>query len=238
MIQLQAADVDALRCEFVHSIYSYLLCRRYALKCDLDTPTQNFLNYKLAAQSCTLDEDSNCQLVNAVKPTRVVSCDINIPCSAQADVNLRIRDTGHVYTPTIINEDFDTQAPLYTAQADIALVPNSINQNATVTVGIVDESLNIIDQTTFNTGSAKVGMSVVSSSAYSMQALTTFAIDGVSTVPNGYIKTIRLYYTNSIGQYIPGQYVDINVSPVDSPYMACGTCTPVTFSDLFFASPN
>lgn len=206
MIQLQAADVDALRCEFVHSIYTYFTCRKHAIKCDLETPKLDFLNYKLASQDCSLNETDNCRLVNALKPTKVVSCDVSTPCAAQADVNIKVTVDGNVYTPSVINENFLTEAPLYAAQADINLTPNSINQNATLKVGVLNQDLEIVEEQTFTTGSAKVGMSVVSSASYSMQALTAFTIDNVSTIPNGYLKTIRIYYTNSIGQYVPGQF--------------------------------
>ncbi len=237
MPQLLPADVDALRCAFVHSIYSYLKCKTYSISCSLSKAKEDFLNYKLASSTCTLGETDKCRLINAVEPTLLVSCDTQVPCSAQAAIAIKNTLGPAFYTPTIINETFGTDAPVFSARGDISLIPNSVYHDASLTVGIIDQDFNIIDSTVFTTGKAKVGASVITSDIYRLKAATLFSIENISTLGSGYLKTIRIYYTNSIGQYVPGQFWDIDVSTT-SPYLACGTCTPVTASDLLFNSPN
>jgi len=238
MIQLQAADVAALRCAFVHSIFSYFQCKKYSIRCNLEESKQDFLNYKLASSDCTLGETDNCRLVNAVEPSLVVTCNTEIPCTSQAAIAIKDLGSGSIYTPSLYNNQLPFEEILTTTQPYIVLLPNSIDQDAYINNTLVNENLELLGDAVISTGKAKVGVSVVTSSNYSMQAITQFGIDGHSEVVNAYIRRIRIYYTNSIGQYVPGQFWDINVSPVDSPYLACGTCTPVSPTDLFLASPN
>lgn len=236
MTQLQSADVDALKCAFVHSIYLYVQCKKHSIRCSLTEAKDDYLNYKLAAGDCTLGETDNCRLVNALEPTLVVSCNTAIPCSAQAVVSVKNFESGTIFTPTFVDDTIPFEDVVTTMMPFITLTADSINQDASIQVSLADSNLGLWGDQTISTGQAKVGMSVVTGSNYSMQAITQFGIDGHSNVNNGYIRKIRLYYTNSIGQYVPGQFIDLNVSPVDSPYLALfPTVNPV---DLVFTSSN
>lgn len=237
MTQLQQSDVDALRCAFVHSIHAYIRCRKYSLTCCIDTATQDFLNYKLATATCTLGEDDTCRLVNAVEPTLAVTCTTEVPCSAQAAITIKNTAGPLLYTPTIINADFATSAPVFSARGDVTLTPNSIYHDAALTVGIIDQNFDIIDSVVFKTGKAKINGILYTNDVYRLKLATVFGLNNVSNLAAGYMKTIRIYYTNNAGQFVPSQYWDIDVS-ITSPYLACGTCTPVLAADLYFASPN
>lgn len=233
MAQLTAADVDALRCAFVHSIYTYTKCKKYSISCSLDEAIEDYLNYELANVDCALSEDDTCRLKNAVEPSLIVDCTINTPCYAQAAITIKDISGGPLlYTPTIIDETFDTSAPVFSARGNLNLIPNSIFQEASLEVGIIDQNFDIIDTATFTTGKAKVGASVVTSDIYKPYVSTHMAFTTGNSA-TGYIKTIRIYYTNTIGQFVNNQYWDIDVSPLTSPYLACGTCTVVNPAHLY-----
>lgn len=210
MIQLQQSDVDALRCAFVNDIYRFTKCRKYNLDCCITPAEESFLNYKLASSSCDLSDTTTCRLVNAVEPTLLVTCQSEIPCSAQASIKIVAVASGHIFTPTIL-KDYVTpsyDSPIYSAQVPMFLLEdNTIYQTAGVLLGIVDEDYNIIfPASSATTGKAKVGMSTVTSNDYALKAYTQFAFDGYNDLTNGYISKVRLYYTNNIGQFVPGQF--------------------------------
>lgn len=210
MIQLQQSDVDALRCAFVNDIYRYTKCRKYAIDCCLTEAKESFLDYKLSESTCTLDDKTICSLVNKVEPTLLVSCQSEVPCEVQASIKILSSSSGHIYTPTLLT---DYTTPAYDAPAVSLNIPmflletDSIYQTAGVITGIVDEDYNIIfPASSAATGQAKVGMSTVVSNDYALKAFSQFALDGYNNIPNGYISKVRIYYTNSIGQYVPGQF--------------------------------
>lgn len=206
MTQLQLADVGALRCAFVHSIYQYFQCKKHSIRCVLDKAKEDFINYKLSSSECTLDEEDTCRLTNALEPTLVVTCDTQIPCSAQAAIAIKDLGSGSVYSPSLYNNQLVFEEIVTTTQPYIVLIEDSINQDAYINNTLVDDELGLLGDAVISTGKAKVGASVVTSSNYSMQALTQFGIDGHSNVVNAYIRKIRIYYTNNVGQYIPGQF--------------------------------
>lgn len=240
MNQLVPADVANLRCRFVSELYTFLKCQKYSISCCEDDAIDAFLNYKLAASTCDLDDDSICRLQNYKKPTLEVTCGTATPCSGQASIDLKISDTGLIYTPTIVDPNivFDG-IPISSAQATVTLTPNSIYHDATVHVSFVDQNLQLWGDEVISTGVAKVGMSTVTSPIlYSLKADTQFTVDNVAALPNGYISKLRVYYTNNIGQYVPGQFWDLDLHPLLTPYRTCPSCTPIAIPDLFFADPN
>ena len=237
MTQLQPADVDALRCDFVHSVYAYFQCKKYSISCTLADAKQRYLDYKLASSDCELTEDQTCSLVNKVGPTLAVECAVNTPCSAQALVSLKNTSVNLVYTPTIVDETFADAAPVFTAKPSLTLSPNSIYHNSTLDVAILDQDLAVIDTATFSTGKAKVGASVVTDPIYSLSAFVRWGLVNVANNPTGYLKSIKIYYTNTLGQYVPSNFWIIDVSPT-SPYLSCGTCDPVNPADLLFGASN
>lgn len=237
MNQLAPADVANHRCRFAYELYTYLSCRNYRLDCCLDEAIEAYRKFKLAQKDCELDDTTLCALANYRLATKEASCQTNVSCENQGTITIRGGSSTTVYTPTIINENFDALAPLFSAQPQVVLVPNSITQDAEITVGVIDQDYVIVDQDTFSTGSSKVGASVVVSPSYSMKLGMEQNIDNISALSGAYIQTIRIYYTDSIGQYVPNQFWDIDVSPT-TPYRICGTCNPVAVPDLYLTSAN
>jgi hypothetical protein len=237
---LQAADVAALRCRFVNDIYKYIRCLRYSIDCCLDTAKESFLDYKRADSNCTLNTGEYCDLKDKAKTSLVVDCSVELPCESQADVEVKINVSGDVYQSSLITPSFDTDVlPVTSTKADIVLVPNSTVQKAVVTLGVYNQSLNVLDTQIIESGSAKVnGVEVFSEPLYDLRVGTQFDIDGVANYPSSYIRKIRIYYTTATGQYDPMNFWDVDVSPITSPYLSGPGLTTVDFNDLFFTSPN
>lgn len=242
MNQLVPADVANLRCRFAFELYTYIKCLKYSLTCCIDDAVEAFLNYKLAASTCELDDDTICRLLNYKKATKEVDCNSDIPCSAQATIDLRFVSSGGIYSPIIL-PSYDTPVavvPAYSGRIKMpSLTPNSINQQAGVLIGIVDQYKNIVFPASGAfTGQAKVGASVVVSSQYALKAYTQFALDGYNDNNDAYITSLRIAYTDNIGQFVASNFWDIDTNPYTTPYRLCGTCTPVAIADLFITSPN
>lgn len=239
MTTLQAADVAALRCRFVNDIYKYVKCLSYSVNCCLDDAKRSFLDYKLGASTCDLTVDQLCDLQNKAKNSLVVDCMTEQACTSQALIEVRVTETGDSYQSSFITTTFDTDPlPLLETKSTVSLSWDSIVQKAFVNVGVYDQNLNVVQNHVLESGTAKVLGVEVTDPIYDLRVSTYFTLDGISNLASSYLRKVRVYYTDPIGTYVPGQYWDIDVSPITSPYLSGPGMITVSAADLYFTSPN
>lgn len=239
METLQAADVAALKCRFVNEIYKHITCLTYSVNCCSDSATQAWLDYKRASSTCPLTNDEYCYLKDKAKTSLVMDCATTFPCESQAQINVKVSQTGNQYTTWLIAPTYSPSAePTTEGKAYVSLTNDSIIQKADVVVGLYDQNFTLLQNAVIQSGTAKVNGVEVSSPIYDLKVSTYFGIDAVSNLQFSYIRKIRIYYTDSLGAYVANQFWDIDVSPVTSPYLNGPGMTTVDPDDLFFTSPN
>lgn len=239
MAILQAADVAALKCRFVNDVYKYIKCLEYSINCCTDTMAQSYLDYKLADGGCSLTNDQFCSLTNKAEEGVVADCTTEVPCSSQAEIEVRVTEIGDTYytslqTPTFLTDDL----PVLSTQAQISLSWDSIVQKAFVNVGVYNQDGQFIQNHVIESGTALVNGIEVTSPIYDLRVSTYFTLKNVSNLAGSYLRKVRIYYTDSVGAYVPNQFWDIDVSPITSPYLSGVGMVTVTPSDLYFTSPN
>jgi hypothetical protein len=94
---------------------------------------------------------------------------------------------------------------------------------------------NVIDTHRVWAGDIKTGGVVTSDDSYKLGAYTLIKKENITNIADSYLTSIRLERTDSSGNY-GGTYLDFNVSPLSSPYLASPVA--VTPADLYFTSPN
>lgn len=236
--QLQLADVDNLRCAFVHQINQYHLCKKYAVTCCLDEAKESYRKYTLSSSACTLSKEVVCGLKNNLETSKAVSCSLSVPCSGQAAIETKQTTRGPLYSPSIIDDTLSGSYPLQSSYVNLYTQDNSLYIKGKIKVGIIDEAFTTINSVDFLTGSALIGSSVVTSPEYEMRAQIKFGLAAWGDTSTAYVKKIRLYKTDSLGNFVPLNFVDVDVSPTTSPYLTCGSCTAVTPTHLYVNNAN
>jgi hypothetical protein len=233
--QLLTADVNNIGCRFSSLLNDYLLCLKYDTNCCLCSAKSAYLDYKLSSLPCTLQDSTICELKKSSNKKNYVStCVSSVSCPQQSTCSITTSTLSSTYKSSF---SASPQSLTLSAQMPITLVPNSIYHKGYLTAGVL-LSNNLSNTYQVSTGKALVGGVVSSSPTLDMSAKTQLTLIGVNNLSTGFIQTIRLYYTNSSGQFVASNFWDINVSPT-SPYLTCGSgCTVVNPLDLYFSATN
>jgi hypothetical protein len=223
------AVVTKVDCKFVYEVYQYLYNRRFSLQACTDEALAAFLLHLRAHSDCLTYEDE-CQIASLDITDYSVDCSTatSSPCSTVGSVTLTESTTPCVYSTAIQNPLNLTGFPYVDLQNDEVFHKGQLNLHVTSSCGDYDETFPV------ETGTVLIGSSTTTSTDYDFAITARHELGNVTSLNTSYIKTIRLYQTDSTGNLVPSP-IDIDVSPTTSPYLSCGSCTPVTASHLYFS---
>jgi hypothetical protein len=229
---LQAADVDKLRCNFVSDVYEYFNNKKYSINCSNKVAIQSYIDFKLASfNSCPLNIHDECYLQNIESKVAVKACESQeFLCELQAEFNVTKTSKTTTYTTTLENK-------VNGSSFAVAEINSGLYPLASIDLVVRDNFGNEYDRQTISSGTVNIAGITYSGIQFNLGGYTVLRRENsIATSPNTYIQTIRLYYTSTAGLLAPGAFWDINVSPIDSPYLT-GEYT-VSPADLYLTSPN
>lgn len=232
---LAPADVLSVKCKFVEKMKKFLEKR----KSQVDVCYCEVLPYFADAQLATtlydadcLDIEDECALeVKADKygPQPDTSTPTEIPCSAQATISITSTTDSCATVASVSDPVYGSVYPLINLTADSIYHDGIINLNVSGCDG----------KQTVSVRTGCTGDPEVCTDSQRVAGDMTFILTNpATTYPGGYIKTLRLYETNSNGVIINSP-IDLDVSPANvGTWNACGTCSAVNGADLYFSSGN
>lgn len=227
---LQIADVNKLRCNFVSAAYDYFTRKKYEITVCNKEAIQAYVDFKLSQNYlCPLSIHEQCRLENIEPTTSVVTCESqDFICSVQASMKLSKTSFTETYTTTLENRINGSAFPFVE-------INTGIYQKAYISFVTRDSLGNIYDEHEITSGSIIAGGTTFTSTDYDLGALMVWPIYNLANVPDSYVKTIRLYRTDTSGIYT-GQFQDIDVSPLTTPYL--NTYWTVNPADLYFTAAS
>lgn len=230
------ADVVKLGCEFARQMKLFITRSKYIAEPCLDEILYYFSKYKLSTTlaDCLTYEDE-CELSKiashiADEPT----VDPTITeCGDQATITLSKSSTACTYTVSLEN-----LAGIASAFPTLVLEEDTVYQAAQIKVKAT--GCGDIAYDTVITGCKNItnGSSPVCAETYKFSLNIYYNIEGPHKNTTGYIKTIRLYATDSNGVLI-NTPIDVDVSPSNlATWTGCGLCSGINPTDLYFGSAN
>lgn len=229
---IQTATVNKIDCAFVQEIYEFLQNRKFALDVCTDDAAAAFL-LSLKAHSTCLTYEDECAIESTPIKDYTVDCSASAytPCATVGSVSITPSTSTCTYNTALQNPSNGTGYPYVDLQNNQIFHKGQINLHVTSSCGDYDSS------TLVETGTVLIGATPVTSTDYDFAVTASHDLDNVTTLTNSYIKTIRLYRTDSSGALVNTAF-DVDVSPTTSPFLSCGSCTTVNPAHLYFGHAN
>lgn len=229
---LATATVTKIDCNFVHKVYKYLYNRRYSLETCIDEAVDAFLLHLRAHNDCLTYEDE-CELDSLALTDYSLDCDTSVTatCSTVGDIDVTVTTPACIYSTAIQNPANGTGYPYVDLQNDNVYHKGKTTLHVTSSCGDYDNVIPV------ETGTVLIGSSTTTSTDYDFAIHARHDIDNVTNLTSSYIKSLRLYHTDSSGALV-NMFTDIDLDPTTTPYLSCSGCTTVTAADLYFGAAN
>jgi len=233
---MTTVDVTKLSCEFVRAVKQLLIQQKYIAEPCLDSVYYYFSKYKLATSlvDCLTHEDE-CDLsiianTIPIEPDPVV---VITSCDDAAILNLSKSSKNCNYTLTLV--DLDGNATSYPS---LVIEDDTIYQSAKLKVKAVGCSETYY--ATVETGCVNLSnlAPVVCDETYKTHINLNFRLIGLPANSNGYIKTLRVYQTDTSGLLV-NTPIDLNLAPSNiAAWTSCVDCSGISAAHLYFGHAN
>lgn len=211
-------DVTKAACALVDKAITYVDCRKYNICCSL-TDLHSYLSYYVASKSSCESDLGKCDLL----PYEEQSCESvasESPCIDSVDVSIVGSSSECVYTSTLLNPVSFSNRP------QVILTNNSLDHQATLIHRVTSKCLTSPVDTQLYSFNVPTGMRT---------GPWVRVVSTANAHPNGYIKTMRLAYVDGVS---PIQYIDVDISPSNTTWDVCPSCTAVTTTNLVFGAAD
>lgn len=217
---IQTVDVNKLACEFIRQVTLYLASQKYIIDPCEDNIKQIYLNYKLATSliACLEHEDECLIKEVAITLSPYTPCLPNVMnCGDTATITLTSKTTTCNSSMGIRKLN-----GINSTYPDVVLVNDSTHHPAKIEVYA-------------NTCNSTESVIVESQEKYSQNI--SFVLQGPQLYANGYIKTLRVYKTDTNGVLDPTP-INLNLSPSNlAAWTSCSECDGINPVDLYFGNP-
>ena len=229
---LATATVTKIDCNFVHEVYQYLYNRRYSLEICPDAAIAAFLLHLRAHNDCLTFEDE-CDLESLSLTDYSLDCNTSATaaCGTVGTITITTSNPACVYSTAIENPSNGTGYPYVDLQNDNVYHKGRTTLHVTSSCGDYNNIIPV------ETGTVLIGASTTTSTDYDFAIHARHDVDNVTSLTNSYIKSLRLYHTDSSGALV-NTSTDVDLDPNTTPYLSCAGCTTVTASDLYFGAAN
>lgn len=233
---MTTADVTKLSCEFVRKVKLYITQSKYIAEPCMDDIQYYFSKYKLAttlADCLTHEDECDLSIIASTIVSEPVIPPVIVSCDGLVDITLTKSTVPCVYTTTL-----QKLSGVASAYPDIVLSEDDVTQSAFINV--VTSGCGDFDSASIESGCKNItnNSSPVCAEVYKFELNIYFNLNGLQNHPTGYIKTLRIYQTDSSGDLI-NTPIDLNLSPSNlSAWVACGLCSGISAAELRFGHPN
>lgn len=228
---LQTADVIKIECAFVQSIFDYLYRRQYTTDLCLDEVKSAYILMLKAHNTC-LTYEQECEVLDAEVTDYTVDCGdgATTPCATVGTIEVTSSRKDCTYTAALRNPVNNTGYPY------VDLQNNQVYHKGKMNIVVTSPCGNYSTTLQAQTGTILIG-TPTTSDVYDFSVFASYILDNVTTLNTYYISSIRLYATDNSGNVI-NSAVDIDISPLTSPYLSCPSCTTVNPAHLYFGHAN
>lgn len=232
---MTTADVIKLACAFVEDVISYIKGTRYLADPCLDSVSESFSRYKQATTlvECLTHEDE-CDILGYVTNPLPYVPPVVLDCNTQITIELSQTSTSCSYwaQPRSVIGALDA-FPVIILEDDTIHQPAFIKMELKTDCGTITGS-QILESGCNGNDTGPLNCSDVN---YKGRFILDFSFPDIPANLDGYIKTLRVYETDSLGVLNPIP-IDLNIAPSNiAAWLSCPLCSGINVANLVFGSP-